>query len=61
LTGLTFGDITGVSKKGWEHLWVYTVQKKVETPFATPVYAQVPKYVYVEKVYETNPWTTIGL
>lgn len=61
LTGLTFGEITGVSKKAWEHLWIYSVPEKVTVVGGTSVVANVPKFVYVEQVYPESDWSGIGI
>jgi len=51
-TGLTIGGIAGVAKKGWEVAWIryqdtITAQGGEDNP------TRVPKYVYVDRVYET--------
>lgn len=61
LTSQTYGEITGVSKKAWEHLWIYSEKKRIEPVGGSPVYEYVPKYVYVEKVYAESNWAGIGI
>lgn len=51
-TGLTIGGIAGVAKKGWEVAWIryedtITVADGKDQP------TRVPKFVYVDRVYET--------
>ena len=48
-TGLTIGNITGISKKGWEYLWVRYAD--VEDGAAHTLVKR-PVAVYVEQVYE---------
>ena len=55
---ITIGDITGISKKGWEYMWVryedvadglaYTIVKR-------------PVAVYIEKVYEEADFSVLGI
>jgi hypothetical protein len=56
-SGLTIGDIAGVAKKGWEVAWIryhdtITMADGKEMP------TRVPKFVYVDRVYETIPMAT---
>jgi hypothetical protein len=48
VTGLTFGGITGVAKKGHEYLWVYTDQTEGATKLIP-----TPRQVNVERIYPT--------
>jgi len=48
LTGQTFGNVTGVAKKGWEHAWISYEDATVGT---APV--KRPQWVYVERIYQT--------
>ena len=61
-TGLTVGDITnspdGISKKGWEYMWVEykdvideTAERKVKQPVQ----------VNIEKVYEEGDFSALGI
>lgn len=57
-TGLTVGEITNISKKGWEYLWVLyedyednTAMKLVKRPVA----------VYVEQVYPYGNFSLLGI
>jgi hypothetical protein len=57
VTGLTIGGIAGVAKKGWEVAWIryqdtITVADGKDNP------TRVPKYVYVDRVYDTIPMAT---
>ena len=57
-TGLSFGDISGVAKKGHEYLWVaYKDEKDASANELT----KVPKAVYVETVYESVDFSTMGI
>jgi hypothetical protein len=57
VTGLRIGDITSIDKLGWEYLWVYYTKSDAITGFTL----QLPKWIYVEKVYETSDYTTLGI
>ena len=48
-SGLTVGSITGISKKGWEYLWVLYEEAEDATAKAL---VKVPVAVYIERVYE---------
>lgn len=57
-TGLAVGDITGIAKDGWEYLWIRfedevddTAKSRVRRPLA----------VYIEKVYDSADFSTIGI
>jgi hypothetical protein len=57
VTGLTIGGIANVAKKGWEVAWIryqdtITVADGKDNP------TRVPKYVYVDRVYDTIPMAT---
>jgi hypothetical protein len=58
VTGLTVGDITGISKKGFEYLWPY--YKQVYDATAKVVIPQ-PSAVYVAKVFKTADFSALGL
>lgn len=49
LTGRTIGEITGISKKGWEHLWV---QYEDSEDDAAKAIAKRALGAYTEKIYE---------
>jgi len=46
---LSVGTITGISKKGWEYLWVYYA-KSIDT--TAKVKIPKPSAVYIEQIYE---------
>ena len=46
-SGLSFGELTGIDKKGWEHAWV---SHRSDEDQGKGV--KVPQYVYVERIYE---------
>jgi len=55
-TGLSVGSITGIAKKGWEHLWVrYIDDVDSNSLIKRPVAA------YVERVYRTSTFTNLGV
>lgn len=57
-TGLTVGDITGVSKKGWEYLWVR--YEDAEDGAASSIVKR-PVAAYVERVYEEAAMAGMGI
>jgi hypothetical protein len=56
VTGETIGDISGVSKKGHEYLWV-----RYEDAVSSNVLLKKPKAVYVNKVYRESNFSTLGI
>lgn len=58
LTGQTVGDITGIAKKGWEHLWVFYEPGEDATSKRT---ALRPAEAYVERIYPAGSWAGLGL
>lgn len=46
-TGLTFGDVASVAKRGWDALWI-KYKDDVDTGYSV----KRPEFVYVERVYE---------
>ena len=56
VTGETIGDITGVSKKGHEYLWV-----RYEDAVDSNVLLKRPKAVYVNKVYKDSDFSLLGI
>jgi hypothetical protein len=57
-TALAVGDIAGISKKGWEYLWVQygeTVDGAVNRLVQKPIAA------YVEQVYEEADFSALGI
>jgi hypothetical protein len=56
-TGITVGDITGISKKGWEYLWVRYADSE---DAAAKAIVKKPVAAYVEKVYEVGDFGMIG-
>jgi len=57
-TGLSVGNITGISKKGWEYLWV--LYEEVEDG-AAKVLVPSPLGVYVAKVYAESDFSLLGI
>lgn len=58
VTGLVFGSITGVAKKGHEYLWV----EYEETPDTTAGrMAMQPRTVWVHRIYEEDDFTDLGI
>lgn len=58
LTGLVIGSLPAIDKKGWEHLWVQ-YRKKVDT--TNNVIKMQAVAVYVEKIYDTADFSTLGI
>jgi len=56
VTGETIGDISGVSKKGHEYLWV-----RYEDAVDSNVLMKKPKAVYVNKVYRESAFSALGI
>lgn len=55
-TGLSVGSITGISKGGWQHLWVrYVDDENASSLIKRPVAA------YVERVYRSTTFTNLGV
>lgn len=55
-TGLSVGDVTGITKRGWDYLWIsykdeVGANKKIK----------VPEFVYVEQIYEYVDFASLGL
>ncbi|HON68242.1 MAG TPA: hypothetical protein PLS23_17275 [Phycisphaerae bacterium] len=57
-TGISVGPITGISKKGWEYLWVRYADAE-DTGSNTLV--KQPVAAYVEKVYEDGNFAALGI
>ncbi len=56
--GITIGDIGGISKKGWEYLWVQYADEVDDGP---KVLVKKPTAVYIEKVYEEAAFSGLGI
>jgi hypothetical protein len=56
--GQTIGDITGVTKAGWQYLWVHYTEEHDSTADAL---ARRPDSAYVERVYDTANFTLLGI
>ncbi|QDU71033.1 hypothetical protein [Mucisphaera calidilacus] len=57
-TGMSVGAMTGISKKGWEYLWVR--YGDVEDAYSSTLVKQ-PVAAYVEKVYEQGDFAQLGI
>jgi len=57
-TGITVGDIGGISKKGWEYPWVRYADSEDAAPKAI---VKKPIAVYVEKVHEEGNFASLGI
>lgn len=57
-TGLVVGDIVGITKNGWEYLWVF--YEDVEDATAKMIVKR-PLGAYVEKVYESGDFSLLGI
>lgn len=64
-TDLQVGSITGISKKGWEYLWIrYEDRLSPETSSSESdikTLLKAPVYVYVERVYDASNFALFGL
>jgi len=58
VSGLTIGDITGVTKKGWEYLWIQ-YQEAEDT--AAKMLIRKPIAAYVERVYRDGNFAALGI
>ena len=58
VSGLTIGPITGITKKGWEYLWVrYADQEDT----AAKAIVKRPIAAYIERVYDDGSFAGLGL
>lgn len=55
---MTIGDITGITKKGWDYLWV---RYKDDTDDVAKALVKVPQSVHVEQVYPYADLNTLGV
>ena len=62
-TGLSVGHITGISKRGWDYLWVLYRSRKDVNPEGTETHAlvRVPKAAYVEQVHDYVNFADLGI
>ena len=56
VSGLTIGNITGISKLGWEYLWV-----RYEDAVDARVLVKQPAAVYIEQVYPYGDFSGLGI
>ncbi len=54
VSGRTLGNITGISKKGWDYLWARYMPKKDGVD-----QVKVPYYVYVERMYDPGDFSIL--
>jgi len=57
-TGLSVGPINGISKKGWEYLWVRYADQEDTGSHAI---VKRPVAAYVERVYDDGGFTALGI
>jgi len=57
-TGIVVGDITGISKKGWEYMWVR--YRDTEDGSAKALVKR-PVAAYVEQVYRDGDFSQLGI
>jgi len=57
-TGLVVGDITGISKKGWEYMWV-EYEDGVDESAKSPI--KVPRAVHIEQVFYYGDFSLLGI
>ncbi len=55
-TNLTVGSITGISKKGWEYMWVRYADAEDS---ADKAIVKEPVAAYIEKVYEDGNFSVL--
>lgn len=55
-SNFSIGDIGGITAFGWEHVWV-----RYEDDKSGDSLTKVPRAVYVEKVYETEDFSQLGI
>ncbi len=58
VTGLVIGEIAGISKKGWEYLWVRYADAE---DAAAKALVKKPIGVYVEQVYPYGDFSALGI
>ena len=58
VTGLVVGPISGISKKGWEYLWVRYAEVEDET---AQVLVKRPVAAYVERTYNSGNFAALGI
>ena len=56
-TGIAIGDMTGITKDGWDYLWQHPGRK--DNP-ATKQFEMVPKSVYVNRVMQRGDFSVLG-
>ena len=56
VTNRTIGTITGISKGGWDYLWV-----RYETTTDNDAIVQQPSWVYVETIYDETDFSALSL
>ncbi len=56
--GITVGGIGGISKKGWEYMWVRYADAE---DAAAKTLIKKPVAIYVEKVYEDGDFSLLGI
>lgn len=54
ISGLSLGDVTGITKPGWDYLWV-----KYKDASSNNKPAKQPEYVSVEQVYPRNAFVSL--
>jgi hypothetical protein len=57
-TGITVGDISGISKKGWEYMWV---EYAADVDSSVHRHIKKPVAVYIEKVYDDGDFDDLDI
>ena len=57
-SGISVGSISGISKKGWEYLWV--MYGKLDDS-DTGTMKALPSVVYVERLYDLKDFSELGI
>lgn len=60
-TDLEVGEITGITKRGWEYLWVHYEPRVVASGFTTDRIVPYPVGAYVERVYSYGDYSLLGI
>jgi hypothetical protein len=58
VSGEKIGDITGINKKGHDYLWV---KYQTAQDSSSQTLIRKPQFVYVNKVYDSSDFSTLGI
>jgi hypothetical protein len=57
-TDLQIGDITGITKRGHDYLWIRYCDQSDDDAHTM---VKTPEYVFVEQVYDYRDWSGLGI